>query len=234
MRWSGIIETLARFLFSPANWMGLVFSLGTIALIVLGYVSARWLGIAALAYAVGFVCGGLWLGWPQFAGPAWDELTFAENDTSRDAPQQALAGIRRLVTGNPGRRLSAMTGAKLLKLCVDIEEMLGQWERSKGQLSIEDSFHARYIALRYLPDALKSFWSIPAQFATTRALENGLTADATLGKTVDELGQKVRQLNDALAAHDAQAFLDHSRFLSDKFGAGQNQSDAGPVVLKDS
>ena len=232
MRWSGIIETLARFLFSPANWMGLVFSVGTIALIVLGYVSARWLGIAALAYGVGFITGGLWLGWPQLAGPAWDELTFTENDASRDAPQRALAGIRRLVTGNPGRRLSATTGAKLLKLCDDIELMLAQWERSKGQLSIEDSFHARYIALRYLPDALKSFWSIPAQFATTRALENGLTADATLGKTVDELGQKVRQLNDALAAHDAQAFLDHSRFLSDKFGAGQNQTDAGPVVLK--
>ena len=232
MRLTVAAETLTRFLFSPANWIGLAFSLGAIALILLEYVSTRWLGITALAYGVGFVCGGLWLGWPQLVGPAWDELTFAENDSTRDAPARALAGIRRLVSGNPGSRLSATTGAKLLKLCDDIELMLAQWERSKGQLSIEDSFHARYIALRYLPDALKSFWSIPAQFATTRALENGLTADATLGKTVDELGQKVRQLNDALAAHDAQAFLDHSRFLSDKFGTGQNQTDAGPVVLK--
>ena len=97
---------------------------------------------------------------------------------------------------------------------------------------MKDSFHARYIALRYLPDALKSFWSIPAQFATTRPLENGLTADATLGKKVDELGQKVRQLNDALAAHDAQAFLDHSRFLSDKFGTKSGEDEVGPVDLK--
>lgn len=232
MKWSGLGETLARFLFSPANWMGLMFSLGTVALILLEFVSARWLGIAFLAYAVGFVCAGLWFGWPQLAGPAWDELTFAENDSSRDAPQRALAGIRRLVTGNPDRRLSAMTGAKLLKLCDDIEAMLAQWERSKGQLSIEDSFHARYIALRYLPDALKRFWSIPAQFANTRQLENGLTADATLGKTVDDLGLKVRQLNDALAAHDAQAFLDQSRFLSEKFGTIAADVGAGPVVLK--
>ena len=232
MRLTGIVETLTRFLFSPANWIGLAFSLGAVALILMGFVSARWLGIAALAYGVGLITGGLWFGWPQLSGPAWDELTFAENDTARDAPARALAGIRRLVTGNPGRRLSAMTGAKLLKLCDDIEAMLVQWERSRGQLSVEDSFHARYIALRYLPDALKSYWSIPAQFATTRALENGLTADATLGKTVDELGQKVRQLNDALAAHDAQAFLDHSRFLSDKFGTKSTENEAGPVVLK--
>ncbi len=227
-----MVQTLTRFLFSPANWTGLAFSLGAVGLILAGLVSARWLGIAALAYAVGFSTGALWFGWPQLSGPAWDELTFAENDTSREAPAQALVGIRRLVTGNPGRRLSAMTGAKLLKLCDDIETMLAQWERSKGQLSIEDSFHARYIALRYLPDALKRFWSIPAQFATTQPLENGLTADAILGKTVDELGQKVRQLNDALAAHDAQAFLDHSRFLSDKFGTKATADAAGPVVLK--
>ena len=232
MRLTGIVETLTRFLFSPANWIGLALSLGAVGLILMGFVSARWLGIAALAYGVGFVTGGLWFGWPQLSGPAWDELTFAENDTARDAPARALAGIRRLVTGNPGRRLSAMTGAKLLKLCDDIEAMLVQWERSRGQLSVEDSFHARYIALRYLPDALKSFWSIPAQFATTRPLENGLTADATLGKTVDELGQKVRQLNDALAAHDAQAFLDHSRFLSDKFGTKVAEDETGPVALK--
>ena len=232
MRLTGIIETLTRFLFSPANWIGLTFSLAMVVLILIGFVSTRWLGIAVLAYGVGFITGGLWFGWPQLAGPAWDELTFAENDTSRDAPTLALAGIRRLVAGNPGRRLSAMTGAKLLKLCDEIEAMLAQWERSRGQLSVEDSFHARYIALRYLPDALKRFWSIPAQFATSRPLENGLTADATLGKTVDELGQKVRQLNDALAAHDAQAFLDHSRFLSDKFGTKVAEDDAGPVALK--
>ena len=232
MRLTGIVETLTRFLFSPANWIGLAFSLFTVGLILAGFVSARWLGIAGLAYGVGFITGGLWFGWPQLSGPAWDELTFAENDATRDAPARALAGIRRLVTGNPGRRLSAMTGAKLLKLCDDIEAMLAQWERSRGPLSVEDSFHARYIALRYLPDALKSFWSIPAQFATARPLENGLTADATLGKTVDELGQKVRQLNDALAAHDAQAFLDHSRFLSDKFGTNSGADEAGPVALK--
>ena len=232
MRWSNLAETFTRFLFSPANWVGLAFSLLTVALILLGFVSNRWLGLAALAYGVGFVCAGLWFGWPQLAGPAWDELTFAENDTSRDAPSRSLAGIRRLVSGNPGRRLSAATGAKLLGLCDDIETMLAQWERAKAQLSIEDSFHARYIALRYLPDALKRFWSIPAAFATTRLLDNGLTADATLGRTLDELGQKVRQLNDALAAHDAQAFLDHSHFLSEKFAVKLSQNDSGPVALK--
>jgi hypothetical protein len=232
MRLSTAVEVVTRFLFSPANWAGLTFCLATVAMMLAGWVSTRWLAVAVFAYGVGFVCAGLWFGWPRLAGPAWDEMSFADDDSSRDAAQRALAAIRRLVNGNPGRRLSATNGAKVLKLCDDIDTMLAQWERSKAQLPIEDAFHARHIALRYLPDALKTFWSIPAQYASTRTLENGLTAEAMLGKTVDELDIKVRQLGDALAAHDAQAFLAHSRFLSEKFGTRHDARDDGPVALK--
>jgi hypothetical protein len=232
MRLSTVSETLTRFLFSPANWTGIAFSVIVLLLVIVGFISPTWTGMAALAYGVGFVCGGLWLGWPRLVGPAWEELAFPENDSSRESALQALAAIRRLVTGNPGRRLSAMNGAKLLRLCDDTEAMLAQWERSKAQLPIEDAFHARHIALRYLPEALQSFWSIPAQFASSKALSNGMTAEVTLGKTVDELSQKVHQLNDALAAHDAQAFLDHSRFLSEKFGSNRDEAVSGPVALK--
>jgi hypothetical protein len=232
LRLTNLSEALTRFLFSPANWTGLAFSLVAVALVALGLLSTTWLAIAVLAYGVGFVCGGLWLGWPQLSGPAWDELRFADDDDSRDAAKRALAGIRRLVNANPGRRLPAMVGAKLLKLCDDIELMLAQWERAQGQWSVEDTFHARHIAVRYLPDALQSFWSIPAEFATTKRLENGLTAEAVLGQTVDELSGKVRELNDALAAHDAQAFLDHSKFLSEKFGQTSRSANSGPVALK--
>ena len=232
MRLSTLGESATRFLLSPANWLGLAFAISVLGLVGLGWISPRLSGLALLAYGAGFMCGGLWLGWPRLAGPDWGELTFADSEDTREATRRALAAIRRLVNTNPDRRLSAATGTKLLNLCDAIEAMLAQWEGSKVTLSIEDTFHARYIALRYLPDALKSFWSIPAQFATTKALANGMTAEATLAQTVDELGQKVTQLNDALVAHDVQAFVDHSQFLSEKFGRKSTADSDGPVALK--
>jgi hypothetical protein len=107
---------------------------------------------------------------------------------------------------------------------------LQQWERTSDGLSLEDTFHARNIALRYLPEALQRFWTIPANLAHTKQLENGLTADATLGQTADELTAKVNALSEALAAHDTQAFLDHSKFLSEKFGGALRKND-DPVRL---
>ena len=98
-----------------------------------------------------------------------------------------------------------------------LSALLDQWERSKGHLSLEESFHARHIALSYLPDALKTYLSIPKEFAATKKLSNGLTAQDTFGATLDELSQKVNQLAEDLASQDAQAFLNHSQFLKEKF-----------------
>jgi hypothetical protein len=99
-----------------------------------------------------------------------------------------------------------------------LEGLLHQWERSKGQLSLQDSFHARHIAISYLPEALNTYLSIPAGFATQRVLENGKTAQDTFKDTLQELEAKVRELGDDLAAQDAHAFLVHSKFLNQKFG----------------
>jgi hypothetical protein len=68
-----------------------------------------------------------------------------------------------------------------------------------------------------LPDALKTYLSIPKEFAATKKLSNGLTAQDTFRTTLDDLGQKVSQLAEDLASQDAQAFLNHSQFLKEKF-----------------
>ena len=84
-------------------------------------------------------------------------------------------------------------------------------------MSLEEGFHARHIALSYLPDALKTYLSIPKEFAATKKLANGMTAQETFAATLTELGQKVAQLGEDLASQDAQAFLNHSQFLKEKF-----------------
>lgn len=208
-----------RFLVSPANWCGLGLATGVLVLKALGLVGLSGLLVALFGYAAGFLAGGLWLGFPKLAGPAWEEaLEFNDEGDARDAMGRALSGVRSLVDYNPEGRLPASLQAKVLDLCKSLEALLAQWERSKGSLSLQESFHARHIAISYLPEALKTYLSIPVQYATTRVLDNGKTAQDTFRDTLAELETKVRQLGEDLASQDAHAFLVHSRFLQDKFG----------------
>jgi hypothetical protein len=213
------MDRLARILLSPANWCGL-----GLATVVLVLKSLNLIGIAGLplafgGYLAGFVIGGLWLGFPKLSGPMWeDALEFSDEGDAREAMTRALAGVRGLVEYNPENRLPASLQAKALELCRSLQGLLSQWERSQGVLSMQEGFHARHIAISYLPDALKAYLSIPPQYAATRVLNDGKTAQDIFRDTLGELETKVKQLADDLASQDAQAFLVHSRFLHDKFG----------------
>jgi hypothetical protein len=213
-----MIDKLQRFLTSPANWCGLGLATVVLLLQVFGLLGLSGLGVAAIGYVAGFAAGGLWLGFPKLSGTPWDDLEFTDEGDAREAMGRALGGVRGLVNYNPEKRLPASLQAKVIDLCAALEGLLAQWERSKGSLSLQESFHARHIAISYLPDALKTYLSIPVQYATTRVLENGKTAQDTFRDTLTELEVKVKQLGDDLASQDAHAFLVHSRFLQDKFG----------------
>lgn len=214
-----MIDKLFRILLSPANWAGLAVATVVLVLKALGLVGIAGLPLAALGYVAGFVAGGLWLGFPKLAGPMWeDALEFSDEGDAREAMSRALSGVRGLVEYNPENRLPASLQASALNLCKSLEGLLAQWERSKGALSLQEGFHARHIAISYLPDALKSYLSIPAQYASSRVLHDGKTAQDIFRDTLAELEGKVKQLADDLASQDAHAFLVHSRFLHDKFG----------------
>ncbi|HET7863770.1 MAG TPA: hypothetical protein VFL86_05125 [Burkholderiaceae bacterium] len=231
----GMAARAWRLLASPANWGGLALASVALVLKAMGLLGGLGLGVALLGYAAGFVVGGLWLGWPRLAPPAWEKLEFSDEGDAREAMERALEGVRRLTEYNPERRIPASLQARVLQLCQALDALLQQWERSRGTLTLQDSFDARHIAISYLPDALNTYLSIPAAYATSRVLENGKTAQDTFKDTLEELEAKVRELGDDLAAQDAHAFLVHSRFLQQKFGAAPGLSDlpeqAPPPVL---
>jgi hypothetical protein len=211
------MNKISNFLQSPANWGGI--GLATLAL-VLSSVGLTQVGAGALAllgYAAGFGVGGMWFGFPKWSGNPWDALEFEDQGDARTSMLTALNAVRQLVDYNPQGRLPASLQAKVLDLCKQLTLLLDQWERSKGQLSLEEGFHARHIALSYLPDALKTYMSIPQQFAMSKRLDNGQTAQETFNATLDDLIRKVAQLSEDLATQDAQAFLSHSQFLHEKF-----------------
>jgi hypothetical protein len=207
-----------RLLASPANWCGLGLASAVLLLKAAGLLGGLGLGVAALGYAAGFVIGGLWLGFPSTQEPAWEALQFSDEGDAREAMERALHGVRQLTEHNPERRIPPALQARVLALCAALDGLLQQWERSKGSLSLQDSFHARHIAISYLPEALNTYLSIPAAFASGKILDNGKTAQATFADTLAELETKVGQLGEDLAAQDAHAFLVHSKFLSQKFG----------------
>lgn len=214
-----VTDKLMRILTSPANWCGLGLATFVLVLEIFGLVGASGLWVAAMGYVAGFLAGGLWLGFPKLSGPAWDTLEFSDEGDTREAMSRALSGVRSLVKYNPENRLPAALQTKVLNLCDALEALLEQWERSCGALSLQESFHARHLAISYLPDALKTYLSIPAQYAGTRVLHDGKTAADIFRDTLVELDTKVKQLGDDLAGQDAHAFLAHSQFLHEKFGA---------------
>jgi hypothetical protein len=212
---------LLRWLNAPANWCGLLTATGVLLLKALGLLGGLGLGVAALGYGAGLVAGALWWGWPSFKEPTWEALSFKDEGDAREAMGRALEGVRRLTEHNPGNRIPAPLAERIVHLCNSLEGLLNQWERSKGNLSLQDSFHARHIAISYLPEALNTYLSIPTQFASTKLLANGQTAQATFESVLGELEGKVVQLGEDLASQDARAFLTHSEFLKQKFGAKQ-------------
>ncbi|MBC7938574.1 MAG: hypothetical protein H7Z19_02230 [Chitinophagaceae bacterium] len=212
------MNKLMRLVASPANWCGLGLASVVLVLKALGLLGDLGIGVAALGYVAGFVVGGLWMGFPSTQAPEWEALQFTDEGDARQAMERALNGVRRLTEYNPENRIPASLQARVLALCQALDGLLQQWERSKGNLSLQDSFHARHIAISYLPDALNTYLSIPASFATTKLLENGKTAQDTFKDTIAELEAKVTQLGDDLASQDAHAFLVHSKFLKQKFG----------------
>ena len=214
---SGVLARLLRILTAPAHWVALGLGAAVLVLKALGLVGMAGLWLAVLGYAAGWVLGGLWLGFPSWNAADWETLEFKDEGDAREAMERALQGVRRLTEYNPENKIPASLQTRVLELCKALDELLQQWERSKGSLSLQDSFHARHIAITYLPEALNTYLSIPARYASSKLLDNGKTAVDTFKDTVVELEAKVRQLGDDLASQDAHAFLVHSTFLSQKF-----------------
>jgi len=207
-----------RWLVSPANWCGLGLASTALVLQGLGLLGSAGLWVAALGYGAGYGAGGMWFGFPRWRRPTWEALEFSDEGNVREAMDIALNGVRQLTRHNPNDRLPTALKQQVLVLCDELAALLKQWERSRGQLSLEEGFAARRIAITYLPEALNAYLSIPDAFARGKVLANGKTAQQTFADTLSELQAKVRQLADDLAAQDAQAFLTHSQFLTQKFG----------------
>lgn len=210
---------LTGFLNSPANWTGLGLASAAVAAPLLGWLPAAW-WLAPAGYGLGFVAAGWCFGFPRAASGDWQALESAPADQPDAAAlRAAVERIASVATDNPGQRLSPPLQSRVLLLCDQLRELCTQLERSDRALAPEDAFHARQLVLAYLPQALRTYTALDPHAARTQRLDNGRTAQETLAATLDDLSAKAGELAAALRAGDTEAFVNHARFLQEKFGS---------------
>jgi hypothetical protein len=83
----------------------------------------------------------------------------------------------------------------------------------------------RVAASVYLPDTLRAYLALPAEWAAEHVLAGGLTPAQALIAQLDALESAARKLRDAAIEQDASALLINGRFLADRFAGSRLDLD---------
>ena len=119
----------------------------------------------------------------------------------------------RTLTARLGRRVPAEVIAQVDRIG---ELLVDALERVAGQGEAE--VMVRRTATVYLPDTLRAYLILPAEWAAHHVLPDGTTPAETLVAQLGELETAALRMRDAAAEHDASALLVNGRFLSQRFG----------------
>lgn len=209
---------LWRFLTSPANWCGLAIAIAVVFARAAGILGAYWWASVIIGYLAGYWLGKSLFGEPQLV--VTDLAALDEALADREKPEvmkETLQALRTIAKSNIGKYFSPKQEAALSALTVAIENLHQEWMRSKRQLSMENAFVAERLATEYLPDTVRQFVAIPPKFAANKIIAQNKTATQLFDESISEMHRKVEQLQDDLAAQDAEAFANHAAFLNQKF-----------------
>ncbi|GAA4150554.1 hypothetical protein [Leifsonia shinshuensis] len=85
----------------------------------------------------------------------------------------------------------------------------------------EQEVVVRRTATVYLPDTLRAYLSLPADWTADHVLPDGTKASEALIAQLGELERAAKRLRDAAVEHDASALLVNGRFLAERFGVSR-------------
>jgi len=83
----------------------------------------------------------------------------------------------------------------------------------------------RVAATVYLPDTLRAYLALPAEWAAEHVLAGGLTPAQALVAQLEALESAARAMRDAAIEQDAAALLINGRFLADRFAGSRLELD---------
>lgn len=213
----GVGTLLFRFLSSSANWCGMLLSTAILLAKAFGLISAYWLPMVIAGYVVGYQVGVLLFGKPSLRNTDLEVLLApADLNLDLDAIAQRLEKLQQLARNS--QRLSVAQGRCLATLCEQINTLLQNMEKNGSLIALEDRYNTRRLALEYLPSLIHGYLTLPRNYTSKARLDGGQTADALLLENLQTLSENVEKMTADLAHQDAEAFLVHTRFLSQKYG----------------
>lgn len=139
--------------------------------------------------------------------PAGSEIRVSESTLEGDllvlparlgsrVPSEAVAGVRRIA-----------------------ELLTDTLPRVAGQGEAE--VIVRRTAMVYLPDTLRAYLSLPADWAAEHVFPDGTTPAQALISQLSALEGAAKNMRDAAVDHDASALLINGRFLADRFATSR-------------
>src|SRR5262249_49371137 len=89
---------------------------------------------------------------------------------------------------------------------------------ASSSIDRRDLFAVERTVADYLPQTLNNYLTLPRAYADTKVVKDGKTSQQLLGEQLDLIGEKMREVADAVARDDVDKLLAQGRFLADRFG----------------
>jgi hypothetical protein len=189
------------YLYSTRNIVACCAALIGPALLFLGIIDKGWLLITAALYAAGY-----------FATPAPHVLDVGLAQTL--SFEDLVERLDRIVRDAKSQLQPAMI-EHLENIRRSITEVLPKLADARG---FDDNLYTvRETVLRYLPETLANYVTLPPAFRATRVLKGGKTARDLLTEQLTILDDQLEEVVDNVARGDAEALLANGKFLESKF-----------------
>ncbi len=205
--------------------------------LILGYEPGpRWTGEAALMYG-GVIISRRTIGLGEWLTTFAGRVAALAADAAGDAAESSRAlqtlglepagseiqvrdatveGDLHTLPARLGNRVPAEAVAEVGRIAELLVDTLG---RVAGQG--EPEIIVRRTATVYLPDTLRAYLSLPADWAVEHVFPDGTTAAQALVVQLGALESAARAMRDAAAEQDASALLINGRFLADRFSSSR-------------
>jgi hypothetical protein len=208
-------DRLIRWFYGVPNMVGIVLALVGIGLYIGGVISG-WLVplIIVGLYLVGAILT------PKPKGI--DGLQRLDGNLD---PGQIKSALNRIVSESQ-KRLPDELAAKVVAIQQTILDILPKLD--KTTIDRQDLFALERTVSDYLPQTLDNYLTLPRAYANSHVVANGKTAEQLLGDQLDLIGEKMKEISDAVAKDDVGKLLAQGRFLEERFG--RNTELALPAV----
>lgn len=195
------MDRVMQVLLSNSNIGGSASALLVLVAYLLGLIEQYWFGLAALAYALGFLA---FKSAPVEACP--ESLTTEE--ALNWLKEKALPHLQ----GEARTRL-----VSILEVVAELAPRLKELE-AQGLVQAENRAKVKQLLKRYLPDTLTAYLRLPSLYAQTTKVGDK-TPYVLLVEQLILLDQHVKEIRDGIYSENINELLTNARFLQEKFEA---------------